>query len=352
MKAKFAQLKQASLFEKEETLTNLSSMGNPLEKLEKYIDFEMFRPMLEEALYKKDRKSNAGRKPMDPVFVCKALFLQRFYGLSDEQLEYQITDRMSFRRFLGIMNVDDVIDARTLWKYRDALSEKGTFDLMFNEFHEMLSQKGLIFNEGKMVDASFVEAPRQRNSREENKQIKEGKGGDLWKDKPHKKCHKDVDARWTKKRQETHFGYKQHVKADVKSKFIDTYVVTDASVHDSQPTHQLLDENDKGQDCYLDSGYVGQEDVLRSRGMNPIICEKGYRNHPLTDEQKANNRQKSKIRCRVEHIFGFEEGCMKGLVVRSVGLLRAKANVALTSLVYNVCRFVQIMRYHPEWIKI
>ena len=119
MKAKYAQLKQASLFEKEETLTNLSSLGNPLERLEQYIDFEMFRPMLEEALYKKDRKSNAGRKPMDPVFVCKALFLQRFYGLSDEQLEYQITDRMSFRRFLGIMNVDDVIDARTLWKYRD-----------------------------------------------------------------------------------------------------------------------------------------------------------------------------------------------------------------------------------------
>ena len=288
MKAKFAQLKPASLFEKEETLTNLSALGNPLERLEQYIDFEMFRPMLEEALYKKDRKSNAGRKPIDPVFVCKALFLQRFYGLSDEQLEYQITDRMSFRRFLGIMNVDDVIDARTLWKYRDMLSEKGTFDLMFDQFHELLERKGLIFNEGKMIDASFVEAPRQRNSREENKQIKSGKGKDLWNDKPHKKCHKDVEARWTKKRQETHYGYKQHVKADVKSKLIDTYVVTD----------------------------------------------------------------KSKTRCRVEHIFGFEEGSMKGLVVRSIGLMRAKANVALTSLVYNMFRFIQIVRYKPEWVKI
>lgn len=86
--------------------------------------------------------------------------------------------------------------------------------------------------------------------------------------------------------------------------------------------------------------------------MNPIICEKGYHNHPLTDEQKANNRQKSKTRCRVEHIFGFEEGCMKGLLVRSVGLVRAKANVALTSLVYNMCRLIQIVRYNPEWVKI
>lgn len=177
---------------------NLSTLGNPLKKLEEYIDFEMFRPLLEEALYKKDRKSNAGRKPLDPVFVCKALFLQRFYGLSDEQMEYQMTDRISIRHFLGIMNVDDVIDARTLWKYREELSEKGTFDQMFNQFHKLLEDKGLIFNEGKMIDASFVEAPLQHNSHEENKQIKEGKGGDLWKDKPHKKCHKDTDAHWTK----------------------------------------------------------------------------------------------------------------------------------------------------------
>lgn len=96
-----------------------------------------------------------------------------------------------------------------------------------------------------------------------NKQIKSGKGNDLWNDNPHKKCHKDVDARRTKKRQETHYGYKQHVKADVKSKLIDTYVVTDASVHDSQPTHSLLDEKDNGQDCYCDSGYIGQDGVLR-----------------------------------------------------------------------------------------
>lgn len=133
---------------------------------------------------------------------------------------------------------------------------------------------------------------------------------------------------------------------------IDNYVVTDASVHDSQPTHLLLNDKDKGQNCYLDSAYIGLEGMLRSYGMNPIICERGFRNHPLTEEQKANNRQKSKIRCRIEHIFGFEEGSMNGLIVRSVNLMRAKANVALTSLVYNVCRYIQIMRYNPEWVRI
>lgn len=89
---------------------------------------------------------------------------------------------------------------------------------------------------------------------------------------------------------------------------------------------------------------------VKAVGMNPVICEKGYRNRPLTDEQKENNRRKSKVRCRVEHVFGFMEGALGGLVVRSIGLERSKANVALTSLVYNVCRFIQIRRHHSDWM--
>lgn len=103
----------------------------------------------------------------------------------------------------------------------------------------------VIMNEGKMVDASFTIAPRQRNTRAENKLIKEGKGDELWNDKPNKKRHKDIDARWTKKNNETFYGYKNHAKADTKSKFIDTYKVTDASVHDSQPLEDLLIINPK-----------------------------------------------------------------------------------------------------------
>lgn len=351
MKSKFAKLHQETLFDKEDTLVSLSAQGNPLDMLSQHVDFEMFRPLLEEALYNTNRKNNAGRKPLDPVFICKALFLQRFYGLSDEQLEYQITDRMSFRKFLGIHSFEDVPDARTIWKYRDELVKKGVFDKLFDEFLSVLKSKGLIFNEGRMIDASFVVAPRQRNTREENKQIKEGNGKDLWDENPHKKRHKDIDARWTKKRGENHYGYKEHIKADKKSKFIITHTTTDASVHDSQAVAYLVDESDRGQDIYMDSGYTGQAETVKACGANPIICEKGFRNHPLTDEQKANNRAKSKVRCRIEHIFGFQEGAMKGLVVRSIGLLRAKANVAWTNLVYNICRYIQILRYYPSWVK-
>lgn len=138
----------------------------------------------------------------------------------------------------------------------------------------------------------------------------------------------------------------------VKTKLITGYDTTDASVHDSKRSSELVDDNDAaGETFWLDAGYAGTAEGFVEKGANPQICEKGYRNHPLTDEQKAANRAKSKIRSRVEHAFGFIERSMGGLVFRGVGMARAKACVALTNLAYNIARLAQIFRYHPEWIK-
>lgn len=342
-----------SLFEQESVMQSLSAMGNPLEHIAKLVDFEMFRPTLEAALFTEERKSNAGRPPIDPVLMFKVMFVQRLYGLSDEQAEYQTKDRTSFREFLGIFTVDDVPDARTIWKYREDLTNKGAYDKLFKDFDAHLDTLGLIVNEGKMIDASFVVAPRQRNTPDENKKIKEGKGDELWNDNPHKKSHKDTDARWTKKRNETFYGYKNHAKVCKKTKLIRGYDTTPASVHDSQRSASLIDDNDKeDEDVWLDAGYVGTEEELAKKKVNPIICEKGRRNHPLTEEQKKSNREKSKVRSRVEHVFGFIERSMGGLVVRSVGMARAKANVAMTNLTYNIARLTQIFRYHKEWMTV
>ena len=190
----------------------------------------MFRPTLGCSLHTQERKSNAGRRPIDPVLMFKVMFLQRLYGLSDEQAEYQITDRTSFRKFLGILAVEDVPDARTIWKYKEELTTTGAYDRLFKDFYAHLATLGLIVSEGKMIDASFVVAPRQRNTREENRKIKEGHGDELWNDNPHKKCHKDIDARWTKKRNETFFGYKNHAKVCAKTKLITGYDTTSASL--------------------------------------------------------------------------------------------------------------------------
>jgi IS5 family transposase len=193
--------------------------------------------------------------------------------------------------FLGLERGDKVPDEKTVWTFRENLTNNGLVEKIFTQFTKYLKSKGLIMNEGKMVDASFTIAPRQRNTREENKMVREGEGDELWNYNPNKKRHKDIDARWTKKNNETFYGYKNHAKVDTKSKFIDKYEVTDASVHDSQPLDDLLEENDKGQDFYADNAYTGdvQEKVISKYKMENKVHEKGYRNKPLTEEQKANN---------------------------------------------------------------
>ena len=175
----------------------------------------------------------------------------------------------------------------------------------------------------------------------------------MWNDNPHKKCHKDIDARRTKKRGDTFYGYKNHAKVCRKTKLITGYDTTSASVHDSKRGAELVGGNDaEGEVFWLDAGYVGTEGDFVNKSVTPIICEKGFRGHPLNEEQKQNNRSKSKIRCRVEHVFGFIERSMGGLVFRGIGIVRAKANVAMTNLTYNIARLTQIYRYHKEWITV
>ena len=334
------------LFDEQETQERLSKIGNPLEMISEVIDFEIFREKLESKLLNRNKKNKAGAKPYDVVMMFKIMILQRYYGLGDTQIEYQILDRLSFKKFLGLESGDKVPDEKTVWLFRENLTKSGLVKEIFEQFRQYLETEGLIMNEGKMIDASFTIAPRQRNTREENKMIKEGKGDELWNDKPNKKRHKDIDARWTKKNDETFYGYKNHAKVDTQSKFIDNYEVTDASVHDSQPLDDLLTEEDEGQDFYADSAYTGeeQEKVIDKYKMKNKVNEKGYRNKPLTDEQKTSNREKSKTRARVEHVFGFMEQSMNGLIVRSVGIVRATGIIGLINLTYNLFRYEQVVR--------
>lgn len=334
----------SGLFDEYDVLDKLSKLQDPLEKLNSKIDFELFRLELSNIYEKTERKSNAGAKPYDYVMMFKILVLQRLYHLSDEQMEFHITDRLSFRRFLCLKLSDRVPDYNTIWLFRERLKENNNEQKLFDCFYKQLKHCGLIANEGKIVDASFHEVPRQRNSREENQQIKEGQIPEQWKDKPRKLIQKDTDARWTKKNKTNYYGYKNHIKADERSKLIDRYVVTDASVHDSQTLDQLLDDQDKGQCLHGDSAYCGehQQTIIAQKEMINHIHEKGYRNHPLTEEQKQSNRKKSKIRARIEHIFGFIENTMQGSYMRCIGIRRTKVVIGLTNLVYNICRAVQL----------
>jgi len=328
---------QLNMMAEETQLQRLSTLGDSLEKL-KVIDFEAFRPELGK-VYQKERKSNAGRTSYDVVMMFKILVLQRLYNLSDDQTEYQITDRMSFQRFIGLSLGERIPDAKTIWLFKDTLTQKGIIETLFKKFTKQLESKGIVTHTGTIVDATFVDAPRQRNSRDENEQVKNGETPEKWKENPHKLAQKDTDARWTKKNDETHYGYKDHVKVDADSKIITDYATTSANVHDSNEFTDFLGAEDKV--VYADSAYVGKEipEHIENR-----VCEKGYRNKPLTDEQTKSNRTKSKTRCRIEHVFGFMTMSMHGLTVRTVGIKRAAFNIGLTNLVYNICRYSILQR--------
>ena len=259
-------------FDQDIRLCKLSQLGDPLEHLSKEVDFELFRNTLE-AAFDRPAKGKGGRPPYDYVLMFKILILQRYYNLTDDQIEFQINDRLTFMRFLNITLADDVPDSKTVWNFTECLTDLELVRPLFDLFHQQFEELGLIVNEGKIIDASFVEAPRQRNSREENKKIKEGEGAELWQDKPHKKCQKDVDAAWTKKNGQNYYGYKNHTKIDAGSKLIDTYAVSKASTHDSQAVDEVLEEKDKGQDFYGDSAYVGQEAILEKYEVIDQICD-------------------------------------------------------------------------------
>ena len=341
-----------NLFEEEFTIEALSQMGNPLERLSSLVDFEMFRPVLEDVLLTKECKTPAGRKPIDVVLMFKVIFLQRYYGLGDHQIQYQIIDRTSFRQFLGIHTVAEIPDEKTVWACRDKLSKAGTFDLLFDQFRAYLDSLGLSFNEGKIIDATFVEAPVSATPVKRTSKSKRATAAVFGSQRiatPRRRRSASLTSAATRtamlagrRNAVNHYGYKDHVKADKKTKLIEKYHTTDASVHDSNVIEPLTDEKDKGQDLWLDAGYEGKEDVVIKCGMNPIICEKGHKNHPLTDEQKSRNRERSHSRCLVEHIFGFVEGAMNGSLVRSIGMIRAKASTALTCLVYNIFRYERL----------
>ena len=143
--------------------------------------------------------ASACRRRAERVMMFKILVIQATNNLSDERAEYLINDRLSFMRFLGLDLSDRVPDARTIWLFREKLTRAGAIGSLFECFDAMLRQSGYIAMSGQIVDASLVAAPRQRNTDEEKKAIKDGRVPDQWKDKPAKLRQKDRDARWTVK---------------------------------------------------------------------------------------------------------------------------------------------------------
>jgi IS5 family transposase len=332
---------QPGFFDHDERLKKLEQLGDPLPQIARLVDWEGFRSTLLQAWPK--RSPEGGRPPYDAVLMFKVLVLQHLYNLSDEQVEFQIRDRYSFARFVGLAPEQAVPDAKTVWLYRERLRQGQLTAVVFEQLLGQIDAAGFMARKGQIVDAAIVEVPRQRNRREENEQIKAGEVPEEW--SAAKRRQKDIQARWTKKYGAVHFGYKNHLSADVGQRLIRRYEVTAATVHDSQVFDGLLDEYNSGCGVWADAAYRSAERLqqLRAQGYQAHLQQQGQSKAPLTPQQRASNRRRARVRCLIEHVFAHQSNFGQRLV-RTIGLDRATVKIGLFNLAYNLRRWAFLIR--------
>jgi IS5 family transposase len=334
-------MNRKTLFDEENKLEILSKLGDPLERISTSIDFEKFRRRIEGAFEQVDY-SQGGRPTIDKLLLFKILVLQEYYNLSDDKVEFHINDRLTFMRFLGLGIGEKSPDAKTIWAFRDQLTKKAILPELFEDFVKALFKLGLVAQKGSIVDATIVKAPIQRNSKEENDEIKGGKIPENWSE--NKTRQKDTDATWTRKRNINFYGYKNHIKVDRKSKLITKCIVSTACNHDQDFIEDLLTKNDRGKKIWGDGAYSSAEMLkkLKKKGVIPAITKKGYKNKKLTTQDIKRNHLLSKTRCRIEHVFGFIKQTAGAITVRCRSLKRATTSIIIKNLVYNIFRTTQI----------
>ena len=317
------------------------SHNDPLATLKNTIKWEIFSKELGK-FRTSLKKNDTGRPPFDPMLMFKILILQSLYNLSDDVMEFMIRDRLSFMNFLDISLGDRVPDAKTIWYFRNELSKADMVERLFLRFKKHLESQGFMTHSGQIIDASIVESPRQRIKSSEKEEIAAGEAPSNWSDE--KARQKDTYATWTKKNGKSYFGYKNHVNADSKTKMISRYAVTTASVHDSQIFEELLDvpTTPSNMSVYADKAYRSDanEKILRNHKMKSRVLHRASRGKPLDEAEKANNIEWSRIRSRVEHVFGIQYKQIGNMIVRAIGYTRVRASIGLRNMSYNMKRLV------------
>jgi IS5 family transposase len=346
---------QPGFFDLDERYAALSAAGDPLERLASVVDFELFRAELDAALDRSDR-ARGGRPPYDPVLMFKVLVLLTLYTLSDDQTEYQLRDRLSFMRFVGLALEDRVPDAKTIWLFREQLTKEGAIARLFARFDRALRDAGYLAMGGQIVDATVVQARRPRLTGDEKVTIKGGRVPEAWSQA--KRAQVDRDGRWTIKRGRRRppgegepqprvaaeiavpvFGYKNHVGIDRRHGFIRSFVVTDAASHDGRQLGRLLDPENTASPVWADTAYrsAANAALLARRGLVPQFQRPKPRGRPMPPHLRRGNATRARVRVAVEHVFAAQK-CRLGLIIRSVGLARATARLGLANLVTNMTR--------------
>lgn len=331
---------KTSLFAAEEREQKLDRKGDLLSTLEKHVSFTALAAEIDRIAPRPSDKQG-GRPPYPTELMVRALVLQHLYNLSDEALEYQLLDRLSFQRFCGLRHSSSIPDANTLWVFRERVSATGGADALFDAVQRQLQQHGFIARGGQIIDATLVEAPRQHLRKAEKALLAQDAVPADW--TPTQRRQKDIDASWTKKHGKSHHGYKLSISADRKHKFIRKRHISTAKEHDTKHFEGVLDPANTNRDVWADKGYEdkAREQRLTQKGWRLHIQHKGKKGKPQSECQKRRNTRIAKPRARVEHVFGAMLA-MGGKLIRSIGLARAEFGLSIKAAVYNLLRLCSL----------
>lgn len=335
---------QAGFFEIEDCYARLDKAGDPLAKLDAMMDWSDLSQIMNGLTF--DANSNGGkggRPPLSGLMMAKIMILQACNNLADDRTEFLINDRISFKRFLSLGGNDKSPDAKAIWLWRERVQHSGLHHKIFAWFDGELAAAGFAAQGGQIVDATFV--PTHKPSGTHKKQMHEEIPLS-----PAQAAQIDDDATFTKKGDVSYHGYKNHTNVDAKWKLIRSDETTTASVHDSQKLADVLtvpaaDAQEEDRKVFADCAYRSAEieAMLVEKNLTSEVHERAYRNTPLSELQKAANRLKSKVRARVEHVYGHMEISMGGMMIHTIGLARASVKVTFKNLAYNMQRFVFLM---------
>jgi IS5 family transposase len=269
-------------------------------------------------IIEKSGLSSAGRPTHDLFVIVKYFLLQSIYNLSDPRWEEEIADRRSFQLFLGLASGDSIPDETSICRYREIFARLALDKKLFASFNKKLEERGLIVGKGTTVDATIKEAQATPNSK------------------------RDSDAKFTKRRGKTHYGYKGHIGLDEDTDVIHTVEFTTANVHDSDKFDDLLLGTEKR--VLGDKGYANKERrrQLRKRGILPKIMHKGYRNRPLTKWHREQNKIFAKTRNAVEKPFAYMKVVLNYTRCRYFDFNRNRFQFSMAALVYNIRRFMTL----------
>lgn len=247
-------------------------------------------------------KAGGGRPPIALERMLRMYFLAHWFNLGDGALEEAVYDSEAMRQFLDIDLTRDLVpDETTLCKFRHLLERHDLGAKLFEEVGRHLQALGMKVNTGTMVDATIINAPSSTKNKDKAR---------------------DPEMHQTRKGNQWYFGMKMHIGADSQSKLIHSVVVTAANVHDKHALPELLHGQERR--VYADAGYAGQQDMIHELApqAKAFVNERAYGGKKLTDRQKQRNRNKSRIRARVEHAFGVIKGVFKFTKVRYRGLAK------------------------------